>query len=796
MSCRHHRSPSDEFEGAQGSATNFSAAPWSQYNLRPESNLFYPYAPSNRVRDARAISLTQSAGDTMQVSADGFLLAYMGTTSTLPEPATFSGVFPPTTSPLDPAVDSALLPDTHAGSEDTVACIECGRSFAGLYRSGNLTRHHKHKHSGTAITYNCTVLGCSGVFHRSDARLKHTRIKHPQLCLESGQEGREFQQKQQLPNVNADVPVTQELDYNVGQWMHMNHAWNENSRVRHGCSNSAKSKYSASAAHHVLAGLVGRLRPSECPSVCRSFLTRWHGIVQRLFDDSSSAHAVYARVLDELGAVIRANDVAYSRLTKNGGRSSRAPHGKRAEPCGNKSELGLDSVTSRPDRIFKRSERKKLFASDADKIHRLALGDPSKDAARRQVDCPVYKHHVMNETTPPCQGCRVNVMSQVRSHLNPDRAARTHRGYPQFVEQCSRCKQDFVDRSIYTAHSSAKTCLFQHQARGDIVLPWAKQYFALYPTASRIPVPWADSREWLPDSVLAQCRTAQANLTTRNAVSEERRVPPAAASSSTADERRHSTAMNHMLHDLVSPTYLQSNTSSTPVLNLDRLPFANLFSPVGINAAKYWQEILQNFETLQRNMRKGASHLSSEQLQFMADESARMLDISRNIIRQHQSRAAQSRTHPSADSEIQSTRVHDRGGRSRAQAWQTPPINPQNCWTPGGQLSNHLATPSIETLPSNRSYGAKSSQQAYSTPTNQSSGPITTNATLLGPDSLNESRPTSLPPGLMLEVPPLRSSLPSSLSLPIDGCIDPALLKSPSDNNDADYYSFTPGCFD
>jgi uncharacterized C2H2 Zn-finger protein len=727
---------------------------------------------------------------------DGFPGAHSGSPLTPPDLGAFSDTFPATTSLLGPSVTistaaaSGLPPGTHAGREDTIACMECGRKFSGLYRSGNLNRHRKHKHLGTTGTYNCTVPGCTAVFQRSDARLKHVRIKHPQLHLEGGQKERGIEQKYQVTDVNAKVLVAQELDYHVGQWFHVDDAWTGNSPVQAERHNRTKLGYSTCAAHCVLAILVGRLNRSEYLHVCGYFFTRWHDIVQQLLDNGSNAHSVYANVLDELGDVMRANDTTYNSY----GHSSRAPRGKRAEPRSNsKSELGYHtgSAPSRTNRVAKRNERKKLIASDSDKVHRLALGEPNTVPDRRQVDCPVYKHHVMNNTTPPCRGCRVDVMSQVRSHLNPDRAARTHRGYPQFVEQCPRCKQDFVDRAVYAAHSSANTCLFQHQARGDIVIPWAKQYFALYPSAPKIPAPWTDSRDWLPDSVLEQCRAAHTNSATRNAMSEEPIISATATMSSPADQRRHSAAMDHMLHDLVSPTYLHSSSSPTPVLNPNRLPVAGLGPPstgVPSNDAQYWQDILQNFQTLQRSMREGAAHLSPEQLRFMADESSRMLGISQNILQQHQSRATPSRMQPSADFEIPSTEVDDAVYRSPAPARQLQSRDPRPYSTPGRQWHNQLATPSTETLSSQRSQGARSSQHAYSTPISLSSEHRSTNATFLSPYSPFDSRPTSLPPDFARAVPPL--SVPGPRSLPGDGCIDPALLNSPSDNNDTAYHDF------
>lgn len=117
----------------------------------------------------------------------------------------------------------------------------------------------------------------------------------------------------------------------------------------------------------------------------------------------------------------------------------------------------------------------------------VALRNLLRSRTSSHIDCPVYKHHVMHGSTPPCQGCTVKVMSQVRSHLNPSRSMR-HRGFPSFIEQCARCKRDFVDRQVYQVHKDTD-CVPRPQTRGDVILPWTRQYFALYPHASRVPRP-------------------------------------------------------------------------------------------------------------------------------------------------------------------------------------------------------------------------------------------------------------------------------------------------------------------
>jgi hypothetical protein len=109
----------------------------------------------------------------------------------------------------------------------------------------------------------------------------------------------------------------------------------------------------------------------------------------------------------------------------------------------------------------------------------------------KRVDCPVFKHHIMHntmhKTSPPCQGCSVSVISQVRSHLDPKRAG-THRGFPSFIRCCSRCNEQFVEKDMHDNHIK-EGCDPQPQDRGDRILAWGRLYLALYPDSQRIPVP-------------------------------------------------------------------------------------------------------------------------------------------------------------------------------------------------------------------------------------------------------------------------------------------------------------------
>jgi hypothetical protein len=252
----------------------------------------------------------------------------------------------------------------------------------------------------------------------------------------------------------------------------------------------------------------------------------------------------------------------------------------------------------------------------------VAMSEKSRANEQKQVDCPVFKHHIMHNTSPPCRGCRVAVMSQVRSHLNPTRAS-IHGGFPSFVHQCSRCKQDFVKREAYDDHASTSSCLPQNATRGEITIPWARLYLALYPDALRIPLPWLDERGWLPGSVLDRCRELE--LQTNSQKSDTRLSPQ-----HLQNGPPYMAAMGHMLHNIANPTY---NTSLGPSVTLESNQIA---SHQGPDNNTYWQNVLRTFGTHQRTMREAAAHLTNDQLQHLAAQSELIFEISRNFANESQ----------------------------------------------------------------------------------------------------------------------------------------------------------------
>lgn len=441
---------------------------------------------------------------------------------------------------------------------------------------------------------------------------------------------------------------------------------------------------------------------------------------------SSDAYHVYAKVLDDIHSVLQAMDVAlYGPCApEQSGYINRAPRKQRTERRANE-KAGTSSTSktvSQTNRVYKRSKRERQFDDSPGKKGHVCLAKDDTKHQGRKVDCPVYKHHIMHNTLPTCNGCRVGVMSQVRSHLNPHRAT-THGGFPSFVEQCSRCKQDFVERVVYDSHKVANACEFHCQIRGDIILPWARQYLALYPDATRIPIPCKSLHYccvayntksellgpneigWLPNSVLTQCRLHQTTSAVSSPFLDEHRDRYSAPSSTpqVTDSPVHgptyAAALNHVLHDIVNPTFTQPAHSSSPIQNQDRAD-TDLQPPLpqaSDSVDQPWQNLLRSFEAHQRTIRETATHLTAEQLFFMARESERVFNISRGMYQHQQSQSTISR-YPVANVNAPLYNLNH----------YTYPTSTQSLPSAGHV---HFAASTMSTQPSTHDYGTISSSQ-------------------------------------------------------------------------------------
>jgi len=364
-------------------------------------------------------------------------------------------------------------------------------------------------------------------------------------------------------------------------------------------------------------------------------------------------------------------------------------------------------------------------------------------------------------------------MSQVRSHLNPDRAG-THCGFPSFVQQCSHCKQEFIEEHVYDAHKVAG-CAAQPQIRGDIVLSWGRLYLALFPDATRIPLPWADATGWLPDSELRRCRAPLTNSAVSSPFLGDRQstnssmlqTPPSVTNP--PDQPRYDGAVRHMLDDVMNPMFIQANDSPTSTYN-HRRNVTSLQTPsVGMAGSdnEYFLNIVQSFQTNQRAIRRGAVHLTAEQLLYMAEECEQMFDITRGMYRQQSTQPSQAQLAPAIN-------FDDSPAEASHSLYMTP-VRPQN--VPNAGNVQYLS-PSASSQPSSHGYNTGSSQYIDLNHTQPSS---TSDPRYLTPDSCanRRHRRISVPSPIRQDTLQLRRALPSRLSLPDE---------SPSDDDDTSYY--------
>jgi hypothetical protein len=218
---------------------------------------------------------------------------------------------------------SSLIHAHRHGNDNTTPCPQCSERFTGTYKRGNLARHMKHTHGGEGgSSYPCTAKECSKVFKRADARLKHARKQHPELHLPPVQKrhgteqysresyntgnilkvntlmevhghdeshkslAEETHATQSHPAFGSGVPnpLVSNLDYNVGQWLHVERGpvGDFTTTPQHAVESSAALEDFPHAAHSVFTALRANLIPSDYSRICESFFTRWQSIVQQL----------------------------------------------------------------------------------------------------------------------------------------------------------------------------------------------------------------------------------------------------------------------------------------------------------------------------------------------------------------------------------------------------------------------------------------------------------------------------------------------------------------------------------
>jgi hypothetical protein len=255
-------------------ATLYSLADVRQF----ESDQVSPHGPSYWNPRSHTFSIQDPIGNPTQAYQGNFSPAGPLLGHGSPDAAALYISSPATSLRFDTAshpIASSALPTRTPAPRDTIPCSQCGQIFTGEYRTGNLGRHTRQKHPITDRSlYQCK--GCSKVFQRQDARLKHTRKRHPELCIPPVQRPQSTAQHPTRRSVD-DVHVPHHLDYNVGQW-------SQSDNILAGSYVHKGEDEANSAAQYVLTNVEAELHPADYSRSCDSFFTRWESIVQELFE--------------------------------------------------------------------------------------------------------------------------------------------------------------------------------------------------------------------------------------------------------------------------------------------------------------------------------------------------------------------------------------------------------------------------------------------------------------------------------------------------------------------------------
>lgn len=165
-----------------------------------------------------------------------------------------------------------------------------------------------------------------------------------------------------------------------------------------------------------------------------------------------------------------------------GTRQSRgkAPASRRSSKASSK----LNPCAGRPSR-----------KSGADPI--VAIGKLFDDPNYQELDCPIYKWHLMHASegmVSPCNGCGKPYMNGVRQHLLPS-YSQQHQGKITFIQRCKTCAEDFVDKNLWDlGRHGTGTCHGRSQPQGASLICWARLYLKIYPEETRIPSPCASDK--------------------------------------------------------------------------------------------------------------------------------------------------------------------------------------------------------------------------------------------------------------------------------------------------------------
>ncbi|KAF2027130.1 hypothetical protein EK21DRAFT_115133 [Setomelanomma holmii] len=799
-----------DFEDSQtvsaSSVMPYSSPPWSQYNTRQEPDPLSPFALSAWPSENHTFNDFEARYDGTPIFEESFApieSTFRYTSPDAESPVSYSSspnTFRPQSCTLtSSAATSSALPTSGYTDGNYEACGQCGQEFTGSYRRGNLARHVRQKHQDTG-PYPCTAEGCSKKYKRSDARSNHMRKSHPELRpLPPVQRRRGTEHYSTGPY----SPDRKSVVHDDGQ--HVYKCAPAHEVIKTDPSTMLPSARGVSddieqlprALCMIFATLRLNFDPATYSRICDSFFKRWESVVHKLQEDQSDAYPNYAKALAKFYSSVRYidNGEHTSDAKRFAGTKTHAPHQQRADPrgkSGGSSASRCAGHSSQTNRVTKRSDRRQSLASGSGKNKLIVLGDDSRMADDAEVECPWFKRHLMNGTSSPCNGCRAKLMSEIRAHLNPARAANTHGGYPAFIKQCLRCKVDFLDGEAFESHQRAldtdSSCKFEPQIRGDIQTTWVRLYLTLFPKDSRVPVPWCSTHGWLPSSTVAECRPHRNDTPTSRAFLGEDRpgsniAPPRFPSlaSNYMPRPGDDAAMELMIQDIMEPPFVRTTDSQAAGRAYDGRPrIPNVPFPTAqgqCNSDSQFLTLISNWETLQRGLRLAEEDLTVEEVHIMVDQAQRTYDAAARMYSHRQLQQGQSLAITTNTQQA-----------TRSPQMNAPYFTPVQQFPMQEQGSGPYNGSGISTQPSSYIYGSGSSHYHNSTLTNPSSVLQPSDSMLLSPFSPLDHRRTSLPSTDLQDPLPLRRAMPSRLSLPenqgaASPYLEPSVDETPVDDD-------------
>lgn len=206
----------------------------------------------------------------------------------------------------------------------------------------------------------------------------------------------------------------------------------------------------------------------------------------------SNTYGVYMKVLQDIDDVVDAiasgSIDSVTPVTIDPTWPDRPPThtGAASSSRGQRSAMGLGPSNIPRTDLNHRPRGGKFPSQRGNGSHTVATRNRDKSTPSRLIECPDYKHHLMDPSsrTPPCRGCRAENMSKVRHHLNRTKHP-GHRG----VWTCCICTKPFNCEQSRDQHADTKSCQTQAYPKREIDRPWAMLYLTLYSDAQSIPSP-------------------------------------------------------------------------------------------------------------------------------------------------------------------------------------------------------------------------------------------------------------------------------------------------------------------